>query len=121
MGEVSVLEDVEETIVGLGEATLQAGKELIEVFTPGISVFPEEDVSGENVALSRALQKAFTPLSAIAFLLFVLLYVPCVATVGAQKQEFGWKWAAVSVAITLIVPWVISVMVYQVGSLLGLG
>jgi ferrous iron transport protein B len=119
--DISFWGDVQNLIWGLGEATVQAGKEFLEVFTPGISLFPDEEVEGENVALSRALQAAFTPLSAISFLLFVLLYVPCVATIGAQKQEFGWKWAAVSVAITLIVPWMISVTVYQVGTLLGLG
>jgi ferrous iron transport protein B len=117
----SFWEDVKNLLWGLGKATVQAGKELLEVFTPGITLFHEEEADGENVALSRALQAAFTPLSAISFLLFVLLYVPCVATIGAQKQEFGWKWAAVSVAITLIVPWMISVTVYQVGTLLGLG
>jgi ferrous iron transport protein B len=117
----SFLGDVQNLLWGLGEATIQAGKELLDVFTPGISLFPNEEAEGENVALSRALQASFTPLSAISFLLFVLLYVPCVATIGAQKQEFGWRWAAVSVAITLIVPWMISVTVYQVGTLLGLG
>jgi ferrous iron transport protein B len=117
----SFWEDIQNLGWGLSEAVLQSGKELLEVFTPGIGLFPEKEVNGENVALSRALQEAFTPLSAISFLLFVLLYVPCVATIGAQKQEFGWKWAAVSVAITLVVPWVISVLVYQTGSMLGLG
>jgi ferrous iron transport protein B len=120
-GGFDLWEDIQNLLWGLGEAILQSGKELLEVFTPGINLFPEEDTDGENVALSRALQQAFTPLSAISFLLFVLLYVPCVATVGAQKHEFGWKWAAVSVAITLVVPWVMSVLVYQTGSLLGLG
>ena len=118
---LSLWEEVQAILWGFGEATLQSGKELMEVFTPGISLFSDEEGNGENVALSRALQKAFTPLSAISFLLFVLLYVPCVATIGAQRQEFGWKWAAVSVAITLVVPWVMSVLVYQTGSLLGLG
>jgi ferrous iron transport protein B len=117
----SLWEDVQNLLWGLGEAVLQAGEELLEVFTPGINLFPDEEANGENVALSRALQGAFTPLSAISFLLFVLLYVPCVATIGAQGQEFGRKWAAISVAITLVVPWVISVLVYQAGSLLGLG
>lgn len=118
---LSLWQDIQALLWGFGEAVLQSGKEFLEVFTPGISLFPDEGGNGENVALSRALQKAFTPLSAISFLLFVLLYVPCVATIGAQRQEFGWKWAAVSVAITLVVPWVMSVLVYQTGSLLGLG
>ena len=119
--QVSFWEDLKEIGVGLGEATLMTGKKLLDVLTPGITLFSQDNVSQENTALSQALQKAFTPLSAIAFILFVLLYVPCVATIGAQKQEFGWKWAAASMGITLIVPWTVSVLVFQVGSLLGLG
>jgi ferrous iron transport protein B len=119
--EFSLWTDIQNILLGLGEATLHSGQELLEVVTPGITLFPEEKANGENVALSQALQGAFTPLSAISFLLFVLLYVPCVATIGAQNQEFGWKWAGVSVAITLVVPYTISVFVYQMGSLLGLG
>ena len=73
------------------------------------------------MALSQALRQHFTPLSAYAFLVFVLLYVPCAATIGAQKQEFGWKWTALSIGITLIVPWVMATLVYQGGLLLGFG
>ena len=51
-----------------------------------------------------ALHQAFTPLSAFAFLVFVLLYVPCLATVGAQIQEFGWQWTALSIVIMLVDP-----------------
>jgi len=68
-----------------------------------------------------ALRRSFTPLSAVAFLVFVLLYVPCLATIGAQAQEFGWRWAALSVAITLVVPWTLATLVYQGGRLIGLG
>jgi ferrous iron transport protein B len=119
--EVYFWEDVKGIGAGLGEATLITGEKLLDVLTPGITFFPQENGIQENTALSQALQNAFTPLSAIAFILFVLLYVPCVATIGAQKQEFGWKWAFASVAITLIVPWMVSVLVFQVGSLLGFG
>jgi ferrous iron transport protein B len=118
----SFWQDLADLGIGLAGSTLDAGKALAEAFTPGISLFPEEPPGpDDNPALSEAIMGAFTPLSAAAYLVFVLLYVPCVATIGAQRQEFGWKWAAVSVVITLAVPWLLSVSVFQVGSLLGLG
>jgi len=120
--QTTLLEDLRELALGLGTATADAGKSLLNVFTPGISLFNETEETGEsNLALSRALQKAFTPLSAASFLVFVLLYVPCVATISAQKQEFGASWAALSVAITLIVPWIMAAIVFQTGRLLGWG
>ena len=81
----------------------------------------EPSAETENSALSRAILAAFTPLSAASYLIFVLLYVPCVATISAQRHEFGWKWALVSVMITLAVPWLLAVSVFQIGSLLGIG
>ena len=113
------LQDLGELGVGLGAATLDAGKSILEVLTPGIQLFPT-DTEPENLALSQALQRSFTPLSAAAYLVFVLLYIPCIAVISAQRQEFGWKWAGLSVAITMIVPWVLAVAVYQGGLLLGL-
>jgi ferrous iron transport protein B len=117
----TLLEDLKGLGVGLWEATVQTGKELLETLTPGITLFPSEEGNGHDTKLGQALKTAFTPLSAIAYLVFVLLYIPCVSTVGAQKHEFGWRWALLSVVITLVVPWVMSVTVYQVGSLLGFG
>lgn len=118
--EIRFVEEIKGIVLGFGDATLIAGKETLEVLTPGISLFTEDDIS-ENLGLSQALQTSFTPLSAYSFLVFVLLYVPCAATMGAQKQEFGWKWMTVSILITLIVPWILSVLVFQGGTLLGLG
>jgi ferrous iron transport protein B len=108
--------------IGLGNATLDAGKALLESLTPGISLFNESSTQAEeDLALSNALQQAFTPLSAAAYLVFILLYVPCVATISAQKQEFGLRWTALSVLITLIVPWLLAVIIFQAGTLLGFG
>jgi ferrous iron transport protein B len=103
-------------------ATLDAGKALAEALTPGIPLFSETNADTQkDLALSKALQKAFTPLSAAAYLVFILLYVPCVATVSAQKQEFGTRWTALSVLITMLVPWLLAVLIFQVGTLIGLG
>jgi len=60
----------------------------------------------------------FTPLVAIAFLIFVLVYFPCVAVVAAVKKESGsWKWAAFLVFYTTSLAWLLSFAVYQIGSL----
>ena len=112
------LTDLRDMAVGLGAATLDASKQLLETLTPGITLFRQATAEGDT-ALTQALRQAFTPLSALAFLIFVLLYVPCIATVGAQIAEFGWRWATLSVVITLLVPWVLATAVYQVGGLVS--
>ena len=59
-----------------------------------------------------------TPASALAFLVFVLLYFPCLATVIAIKNESGsWKWTAFVMVYTTAVAWMLSAVVYQVGTL----
>lgn len=105
---------------GFVSATVDAGKQLIETLTPGITIFPAT-AEPENTTLSTALRLAFTPLAAVAFLVFVLLYVPCIATLSAQAQEFGWRWALLSLTITLAVPWTLATLIYQLGRTMGLG
>jgi ferrous iron transport protein B len=62
-------------------------------------------------------QKVFTPLVAFAFMLFVLLYFPCVATITAIKREAGNKWAFFIMGYTMLVAWLVAFGVYQIGSL----
>ena len=58
-------------------------------------------------------------LVAYCYLLFVLLYFPCLATIAAIRNETGsWKWALVSAGYTTVVAWVVSALAYQIGSLL---
>ena len=60
----------------------------------------------------------FSPLTAYAFLLFVLIYFPCIATIAAIKNESGsWRWAIFAACYTTLLAWVISAVVYQVGSI----
>ena len=60
-----------------------------------------------------------TPLTAYSFLIFVLLYFPCIATIAAIKGETGsWKWAAFTAAYTTALAWIVSALVYQIGSLI---
>lgn len=64
-----------------------------------------------------ATMSAFTPLTAYAFMLFVLLYFPCVATVSALKREAGRGWAWFTVIHSLLLAWVVAFLVYQIGLL----
>ncbi len=105
--------------VGFVEATVSSARILLSII-PGVNLV-EEESSGENTALGLALRDHFTPLSATAFLVFVLLYVPCVATLGAIKHEFGTSWAITSAVYQTGVAWITAFIVYQGGLLLGLG
>ncbi|MBX0328467.1 ferrous iron transport protein B [Oscillochloris sp. ZM17-4] len=116
----SLADDADLIFGGLLRATGAAGGALLDALTPGVTLFPAA-AEPPDTALGAALQRAFTPLSALAFMIFVLLYVPCVSTVGAQIQEFGPRWALASLGLTLAVPWLAAVAIYQVGRLLGVG
>lgn len=65
-----------------------------------------------------ASQLGWSPLVAFSFMLFVLLYFPCVAAIGAVRGEAGWKWAGFSALYTTAIAWVVAVLVFQIGSLL---
>ncbi|MDF2503746.1 ferrous iron transport protein B [Clostridium sp.] len=77
-------------------------------------------VGDEGVHLINAIHNTFTPLSALSFMIMTLLYVPCVATIGAVKKETNsTKWAVAVVIYTCIIGWVFATVFYQVGYLLG--
>ena len=66
-------------------------------------------------------EEVFTPLAALAFLLFILIYFPCIAVVAAIKNETGqWKWSLFLAAYTTTLAWIVAFLVFQGGSLLGL-
>ncbi|NUQ37183.1 MAG: ferrous iron transport protein B, partial [Caldilineales bacterium] len=60
-------------------------------------------------------------LAALAFLLFILLYTPCMAVVAAERQEFGGRWAWVSIVGQLAVAWGAAFLLFQGGLWLGVG
>jgi len=67
---------------------------------------------------SRVGQKVFSPLAGISFLLFILIYMPCVAVVATVKKESGhWKWALFLIIYTTALAWLLSFSVYQIGML----
>ncbi len=75
-----------------------------------------EQTSGASDDTLHALAAAFTPLSAFAYLVFVLLYVPCASTMGALRREVGWGWMAFSIAYGIGLAWAAATIVYQAGT-----
>ena len=66
--------------------------------------------------------KTYTPLSAYAFMAFVLLYMPCIVAAAAFKHEFGtWKWFGVAFVYQSVLAWTVALVIYQGGRLFGLG
>jgi ferrous iron transport protein B len=63
-------------------------------------------------------QKVFTPLVAFGFMLFVLIYFPCMAVVAAIKKESDWKWAVFTIVYTTGIAWIVAFLTYQIGSLI---
>jgi ferrous iron transport protein B len=94
-------------------------KEIV-VSTMGILYAAEDD---EPDALQQALRESgMTPLSALGMMLFVLLYVPCLATIATiRKETQSWRWAAFSVVYSTLLAWGVAFTIYQGGLLLGFG
>lgn len=62
-------------------------------------------------------QAVFTPLASISFMLFILIYFPCVAVIAAIRKEANWGWAIFTMVYTTGLAWLVAFLVYQVGSL----
>ena len=100
--------------LGIGLISGVGAKELV-VSTLGVLYTNEGDV--ENVNLSNRIP--ITPLVALAYMLFVLIYFPCIATFAAIKQESGsWKWAIFTAGYTTGLAWLVAFTVFQIGSII---
>jgi ferrous iron transport protein B len=131
------VEDVGGTLLGLGEAVALTFQEILNIIPRTINLIPLVDVgeisffgagAGEEstTRLEASLVGAFTEsagsaaagtLAAIAFNVFVLLYVPCMAATAAMRHEFGARWMWMQVGYTLAVAWLAAVLVFQAGKL----
>ena len=100
------------------QAFVDAGKAILKIF--GIETNQiEEDENQEDTSLIKAVRNAFTPLTAFSFLVFLLLYTPCMATVFAIRQELNsWKWTGISVLISFSSAWITSFIVYNIGKII---
>lgn len=107
----------------LGFGNWEAGAALLTGFlakeavisTMGIIYFAPNEAGMESM-----LSNYFTPLQAYSFLVFVLLYIPCLATVATIRKEAGSaKWTVFAVIYSLVIAYVLSFVIYQGGNLLG--
>jgi len=116
--------------MGVSLITGGAAKEIV-ISTMGVLYQTNQDVN-ENKSLITKLreqtytsgikkgQPIFTPLVAISFMLFILIYFPCIAVIAAIKHESGkWKWSAFLTLYTTALAWIAAFVVFQGGSLLG--
>lgn len=114
---VSLLSGVaaKEIVVSTLGVLYQADKDADEHSTTLINKLQNEThKSGENIG-----SKVFSPLTAFSFLLFILIYFPCIAVIAAIKKESGsWKWALFTIFSTTILAWLVSFTVYQIGNLI---
>jgi ferrous iron transport protein B len=113
-------EDLKEIVVSFGTAVRASIGNVVGTF--GFSSMSFEDEEAADSPLKIAVRSAFTPLTALGFMIFVLLYMPCVVVAIAMRQEFGgWKWFGVAFAYQTVLAWGMAFLVFQVGRALGLG
>ncbi|MBD3348456.1 MAG: ferrous iron transport protein B [Candidatus Eisenbacteria bacterium] len=107
--------------MGVSLVTGFVAKEVI-VSTMGVLYQVGEEEGGTSLQEAlRSPKSGVTPLSAFAFLIFVLLYTPCIAAVVAVKREIGVRWMWFSIGYQTALAWLMSFGVYRIGMLLGLG
>ena len=123
-GTMGVAPSLEESFIGL------LGKSIEPLFTPQgfdwrldvslIAGVGAKEIVASTIGVLYTDDFNFTPLTAYAFLLFVLIYFPCITTVVAIKNESGsWRWAFFAACYTTLLAWVVSALVYQIGSLIA--
>ena len=116
--------------MGVSLITGIAAKEIV-ISTMGV-IYQAEDTEGDiSESLAHKLQhaaydsgkrkgeKVFTPLTAMSFLMFILIYFPCIGVIATIRKESGsWKWAAFAIIYTTSLAWVVSFAIYHIGGLL---
>ncbi|MTI32562.1 ferrous iron transport protein B [Xanthovirga aplysinae] len=116
--------------MGVSLLTGVAAKEIV-VSTMGVLYQAGEDADENSQSLMHKLQehtyqegpnkgqKVYTPLKVFAFLIFVLIYFPCVSVAAAVRKEAGsWKWVVFIQSYTTVLAWVMAFIIYQLGSLI---
>ena len=105
--------------MGIGLVSGVGAKELI-VSTLGVLYANQEVDSAESEAqIAAALKTVTTPAAALAYMLFVLIYFPCLATLIAIKKETkGWGWAIFTAVYTTALAWIVAFAVFQIGKML---
>jgi ferrous iron transport protein B len=106
---------------GVALLTGFVAKEIV-VSTFGVLYQVRGEEGEESETLRAAIRKTMTPLVGYAFMIFILVYTPCLATVAAIRRETGsWGWTGFAVGYGLALAWILAFFIYQGGILLGLG
>jgi ferrous iron transport protein B len=104
---------------GVALVTGIAAKEIV-VSTFGVLYQAGDNVDHKNEGLRSALKQEMTPLAALSFMLFTLIYIPCIGALAAMYRELGSiKWMLFAIGYSLSLAWIVSFIVYQAGLLLG--
>ena len=113
--------------MGVGIVSGVGAKELV-VSTLGVMYADEEPVDElpdeeiDETRLQKALQRSVTPAGALAYMVFILLYFPCIATfIAIRKESGGWKWAIFTAVYTIVLAWVAAFITFRLALLFGLG
>jgi ferrous iron transport protein B len=121
----SALTSLRELGTGLGSAVVDAAKAIPAMV--GIDL-GTEDMEAEPSTLMGSLRIGFEDssgghgsLAAVAFMVFVLIYTPCMAAVAALRHEIGTRWMWTSIVGQSLLAWALAVIVFQVGLLVGVG
>jgi ferrous iron transport protein B len=108
--------------MGVSLLTGFVAKEVV-VSSMGVLYSLGEDKNEESETLIKTLQSpesGVNGLAAYAFMVFVLLYTPCIVAVITVKREIGWRWMLFSVFFQLVLAWVMAFIIFQGGILIGL-
>lgn len=121
----TLIGDLGDSVTSFGGAVVDSLKAIPGIV--GINLAGEEE-EGDATALMTAIQNGFEEssnghgaLAALAFMVFVLLYTPCMVAVAAERHEMGLKWTWFSMVGQLALSWVVTLVIFQGGKLLGLG
>ena len=121
--ETTFAEDLAEQVKAFGGAVKDSVMGMVSLDVGGLFTTPEADeIEEEGSGIVQATANLWpndelAPLRAYSFMTFILLVVPCVATLGAIKHEFGWGYLGKIIGIMLVVPYVVSILVFQIGKL----
>jgi len=128
----TLLEDLSGIGTSFIEASILTVQEVVNIVPRTVNILPGINMAEANflgtggeeddtTSLEAALTQVFTPLTALAFTVFVLLYTPCMVTVAAMRHEFGTRFMLYQIAYTFIIAWLAATVVYQIGTLIGWG
>ena len=125
----AIVDSVAEIFTGFGGAVVDAATSIpgiigIDLTTDDTTDEESETSSGLSAAIHAGFEESsggHGALAALAFMVFILIYTPCVATVGAIRHEIGTSWMWFSVIGQTMLAWVMAVGVFQIGRLAGLG